>query len=187
MMTKNNLKLGLSIALTAALGAGLASCSHEKKMTVAKVVKPSVYEIRAKLEKQIKQDKVQVIRVGQTIRLVLSSDYFFQPNSANLYKKQVEVLARIAHYIGTFHQSEVAIKGYTANTFASHYQQALSAKQAEVVSHRMWRMGIKSQLLIATGLGEKGAVDSNKTAEGRFANNRVEISFMYRADMPLYD
>lgn len=186
-MIKNKLQFGLSVALTAALVIGLVGCSHEKKMVVTNVVKPSVYEIRAELEKQIEADRIQVIKIGQTIRLILPSDYFFEPNSANLYAKQVSVLAHIAHYIGTYHQSEVAIKGYTANTFASHYQQALSAKQAEVISHRMWRMGIKSQLLIASGLGEKNAVDTNATAQGRFANNRVEISFMYRSDRPLYD
>jgi outer membrane protein OmpA-like peptidoglycan-associated protein len=181
------IKLGLSISVAALLSLGLTACSHSEKVTVTKVVKPSVYEIRAQLEKEIQNQNVQVIKVGQTIRLVLPSDYFFQPGSANLYQGQINILANIARYIGTYHQSEVTIKGYTASTLSSAYLKALSAKQAEVISHRMWGMGIQSQLLIASGLGAKNPVDTNETADGRFSNNRVEITFMYRTDRPLYD
>jgi len=187
LRTKTVLKAVAGVALLSTLGLGLSACSSSKKVTETPVTKPSVQEVRAILKSQIKQDNVKVIHVGQTIRLILPSAYFFKPNSANLYKSKVEALARISHYIGTFRQSDVRVTGYTANTLNAKFLEALSAKQAEVVQHRLWTLGIKTQLVIADGLGEKGAVNTNQTVAGRFSNNRVEISFMYREDTPLYD
>jgi outer membrane protein OmpA-like peptidoglycan-associated protein len=186
-LTKALRRIISSVAFASFLVFSLTDCSHSEKMTVTPVQKPSIQEVRAILKAQIQEDNISVIHIGQTIRLILPSDYFFHPGSANLYQKQMEVISRIGQYIGTYHQSEVTVKGYTADNFGAKYLQVLSAKQAEVISYRLWMMGIKTQLVIASGLGVKNSVDTNKTVEGRFSNGRVEITFMYREDTPLYD
>jgi outer membrane protein OmpA-like peptidoglycan-associated protein len=187
LKTKKIAKKICLVAVVPFLGFSLVACSHSEKMVMTPSQKPSIQEVRALLKEEIQNDNVSIIHVGQTIRMILPSDYFFQPGSANLYKKQVEVLSAIARYIGAYSQSEVTVQGYTANNFEAKYLQVLSAKQAQVISYRLWSMGVKTQLIIASGSGLNNSVDTNATIEGRFSNSRVEITFMYREDMPLYD
>ena len=188
-LTKKILLKTLIAAVTvSSLGILLSGCSSDKKLDYQAIPKaPTVQEVRASLKSKIKKDEIKIVHVGQTIRLVIPSDYTFQPGSANLYKGQVKTLRQIARYISTYDQSDVRVRGFTAKGVDSKYLKVLSAKRAEVISHYLWGMGIKTQLIVASGLGEMNNVDINATIKGRFNNNRVEITFMYRQDMPLYD
>lgn len=185
--TNRAIKTVASLVAVSALGFGLSACSHPPKPNYKPIVIPTTQQIRAKLKHQLIKARVSFVQVGQTIRLILPSDYFFHPGSANLYKSQVKVLTKIKRYISSYLQSEVTVKGYTADGFGSDYLNALSAKRAEMISHRLWGMGLDTRLTIASGLGATNSVDSNDTVKGRFNNNRVEITFMYRENTPLYD
>lgn len=192
MTIKLTRKLGLkalaTVVTVSCLGFVLSGCSSEKKLNYQAIPKAlTTQELRASLKSKIQKDDIKFVHVGQTIRLVIPTDYTFQPGSANLYKGQVKGLKLIARYISTYSQSEVQVRGYTAKGADSKYLKALSAKRAEVISHRLWGMGVNTRLIIASGLGLKNNVNTNATIQGRFSNNRVEITFMYRQDTPLYD
>jgi outer membrane protein OmpA-like peptidoglycan-associated protein len=164
----------------------LAACSTCKPKTVE--TKLSEVELaRAKLKKEIEQERVRFIRIGQTVKVILYSDYLFQPGSANIYKDQMHTLSLISRYISTYPQSEVHVRGYTAAGFSQKYLRSLSKRRAEEVLNTLWKQGIDTRLLIANGLGLAKRVNTNKTVSGRFSNNRIEITFMYRDVAPLYD
>ena len=176
------------IAVVASLSFVLLGCSHSKKdFTVKKAPTLSVKQQRSLLRAAMAASDIQLVEVGQTERLILPSDYFFRPGSSNLYHRKKNVLSDVAAYIKSYAKVSVEVKGYSDNVESGRFQQALSAKQASVVSRILWDKGVNTRFIAAEGVGKKDRVDTNKTAAGRFANRRIEISFQYRKAYTYYD
>lgn len=104
-------------------------------------------------------------------------DVQFSSNSdkvASTYDAQMKELAAA---LAADPKSAVAIKGYTDSTGTAAYNKGLSQRRADAVAQQLTtKYGVAVGQVSAMGYGEDMPVASNKTAEGRKANRRVEAS-----------
>ena len=71
--------------------------------------------------------------------------------------------------------NSVEIAGHTDSVGSDAYNQRLSERRANTVAERLVADGISRSRLHVRGYGESRPVASNKSAEGRARNRRVEI------------
>ncbi len=88
------------------------------------------------------------------------------------YDAQMKSLAQV---LAADPASKLVIKGYTDSAGAAAYNKDLSQRRANAVAkHLITYYGVAPKQISAMGYGEEMPVASNKTAEGRKANRRVE-------------
>lgn len=100
----------------------------------------------------------------------------FATNSAVLTTGAKSILEEAVELLeATEDVIEVRVEGHTDSMGAAAYNQALSQRRAESVVAYLVSRGVKSNSLVAVGMGETTPVDSNDTEEGRAANRRVDF------------
>jgi len=119
---------------------------------------------------------VQVIQVGDEIKLILPSDRFFTLHSSQLNIHYYPVLARVAQFLSQFQKISIKIAGYTDNGSTWRRDLALSRAQARHIMIYLWSYGVESRLIYAQGYGAVNPMASNMTAKGRRFNRRIEIT-----------
>ena len=95
-----------------------------------------------------------------------------------------ELIAKLAPRLAPLQQTKLVVHGYTDNTpvgLALRQQGipsnvVLSHKRAEAVMQSFIAHGVKPDMISAQGWGEADPIASNKTAEGRAQNRRVEVT-----------
>ena len=126
---------------------------------------------------------VKIYQYGETVRLVLPSDRFFAPRSANLNDESNGVLNVMGKYIRSYKTVDISVTGYSDNraivSAPKNFQDALTARQAQAITSELWDLGINTRLLYAVGKGNDDPVAWNGSSEGRSINRRVEISFRF--------
>jgi OOP family OmpA-OmpF porin len=70
---------------------------------------------------------------------------------------------------------EVRVEGHTDSIGSGAYNKTLSQKRAEAVVAYLVSRGVKSNSLMAVGMGETSPVANNDTKAGRAANRRVDF------------
>ena len=115
------------------------------------------------------------------IGLNIDGYFLFDPGNAELKKGADEILDKAAAILLKFKDSDIVIEGHTDNvpqTNTVKYKNNLwlsSARASNVLEYLTGKGGLDPAKLSATGKGEYHPVASNKTAEGRQKNRRVEI------------
>jgi len=71
--------------------------------------------------------------------------------------------------------TDVTVEGHTDNTGSDTQNMQLSTHRAQAVADHLIQRGVPSDHVRVIGYGEKQAIASNDTAEGRASNRRVEI------------
>lgn len=127
----------------------------------------------------VQADGVQFINVGQTVKLVLGSNWLFNPRSANFNPKTLWILSEVAGLMKTYDMVETQVTAYTDAIGNAQHNQALSTRQAQVVASYLWKAGLQNRMIYAVGFGETRPVATNRYASSRVANNRIEIKFRY--------
>lgn len=134
---------------------------------------------------------VKVFLYGETVRLVLPSDRFFAPRSANLNDESNSVFNTMSQYIRSYKTVDIRVTGYSDNraivNAPKNFQDALTARQAEEIVSELWDLGINTRLLYAVGKGNDDPVAWNGSSEGRSINRRVEISFRFYPEYNRWD
>lgn len=151
----------------------------DKKPFIPQHPKASLEERRAYYVAELEKNDVQVIHIGQEIRIVFRDDFIFIPDSANLNESAKPVLDWAAKLMATYTKINVKVAGYLDNQGKRPFLQALSKRQAEVVSNYLWDQGVDARLMYSVGYNQLKPVDWNGSLKGRSFNRRVEISFRY--------
>lgn len=127
---------------------------------------------------------VSVKKHDYWIELEMNSEMLFLSGEAELSKKAIPVLKKIAEVINPL-PNMVNIEGHTDNVpidnlkFRSNWD--LSSARATSVVHELVKEGIVPPRLSAIGYGEFHPIGDNKTEEGRFKNRRVVLVLMAQA------
>lgn len=127
---------------------------------------------------------VSVKKNDYWIELEMNSELLFLSGEAELSKKAIPVLKKIAEVINPL-PNMVNIEGHTDNVpienikFRSNWD--LSSARATSVVHEFVKEGINPLRLSAIGYGEFHPIDDNKVEEGRFNNRRVVLVLMSQA------
>ncbi len=100
---------------------------------------------------------------------------YFKRNSNDLPDESFEILNRIADFMLHAPGTTIDIKGYTDSSGPYNYNVSVSEFRANTIKLYFVGKGIENSRIKALGLGPKDPIATNKTAEGRRKNRRVEI------------
>ena len=103
---------------------------------------------------------------------------FFEQNSNTISDTEKEKLERIYETLVNNPKVELMLNGYSDSIGDPSYNQMISETRAEVVKSHLVGKGIDPSRIMATGYGAQRFIASNKTAEGRRMNRRVEIEII---------
>ena len=132
----------------------------------------------------INEQLVSVKKNDFWIELEMNSEMLFLSGEADLSKKAIPVLKKIAEVINPL-PNMINIEGHTDNVpidnikFRSNWD--LSSARATSVVHELVKEGINPPRLSAIGYGEFHPIGDNKLEAGRFKNRRVVLVLMAQA------
>ena len=158
----------------------LGSKLHEREEEARKL--QETYDgLVTNLKKELKAGQVEVKQLRDGLRVSLAQEILFDSGSAALDKNGIEVLQRVAFQLKrTPHQ--IVVIGHTDDRpigpalikqYPTNWELA-GARAASVV--RLFDdTGLSTKRLLAVSMADVQPVASNKTAEGRAKNRRIEI------------
>lgn len=122
---------------------------------------------------------IQVIQIGNNIRIVIPSDKVFYDRSAEIRDTAYPALDELASTLSPYQYRRMVVAGYTDELGTYHRDQVLSLHQAQNLITYLWTKGISHDCLTPIGIGKDDAqtVASNRSIEGKAANRRIEITF----------
>src|SRR5215831_13348708 len=112
-------------------------------------------------------------------RPVAETSVHFGFDKDNLTKQAKEALDQLATSVATTKGYIITVEGATDSVGSSEYNYDLSQRRANsVIQYLASEKSIPAHKIYLIGLGKDKPVDSNKTAEGRKKNRRVDVRLM---------
>jgi OOP family OmpA-OmpF porin len=108
-------------------------------------------------------------------KVTLAADVLFDFDKAVLKNEGKSKLDDLAAKVKAINLEVVIAIGHTDSVGSDAYNQKLSVRRAESVKSYLVSKGVEPNRIYTEGKGEKQPVASNKTADGRQKNRRVEI------------
>ena len=108
-------------------------------------------------------------------KVTLAADVLFDFDKSVLKPEGKAKLDDLAGKVKGINLEVVIAIGHTDSIGSDAYNQKLSVRRAESVKAYLVSKGVEPNRIYTEGKGEKQPVASNKTAEGRQKNRRVEI------------
>jgi len=102
----------------------------------------------------------------------------FDFNSAKLRSEAYPILFHALQTLLRNPEMNVEIQGYTDNLGSKKYNKKLSLRRAQAVKDYLVAHGVNPSRLTVKGFGEDMPIASNKTAEGRALNRRIEFKII---------
>lgn len=130
----------------------------------------------AELRQALVGSGVQVRKVGNTIQLVMASDFTFATNQSTIQDSFYSTLDSVAVVFKKYDKNTINIVGYTDSTGNSSYNQQLSEQRAQSVGNYLISRGVPSTRIYTSGQGQRNSIASNATSQGRAMNRRVVIT-----------
>lgn len=118
---------------------------------------------------------VQVVRVGDKTRMIVSTDNFFKVNSVELEPGAQTTLRWVARLIEHCQCTKISITGHVDNVFDDTRRERLAAEQARAVAAELWANGIARDRMVVSGKSDRQQVATDRTVFGSGDNRRVEI------------
>jgi chemotaxis protein MotB len=146
-------------------------------------------ELQQVLREEVKDGMVRISEDGRGLTVSLAEAGFFDPGSAVMKVKALEVLDRIGEKIRVLPAS-IRVEGHTDNTpihtaqFPSNWELS-TARANHVLQYLLTNAQIQPMRLSAAGYGEYRPIGDNATLEGRSANRRVDLVILGAAAQQL--
>lgn len=102
----------------------------------------------------------------------------FDFNKATIRPESLPILYNAAEILLKNPDVKIEIQGHTDNVGSANYNQKLSLRRAETVKNFLIAKGVAANRLTTVGLGETKPIMSNKTAEDRGLNRRIEFKII---------
>lgn len=190
----------LAVILVTALSllGGCTSLSQQKSPSTIKYVethKPvhalaqSTAQTIGSLTAALQKAGAQVWAVNGHVRIIVPADQIFVRNTANLQSEHELLIQRVAELMRLFKTISASVCVYADVSSKSvqeqQHQLALTSAQASVVQSAISYANPNVRFIYAKGFGAEHAVAPNSSADGRYFNRRIEISFYYYVNKPL--
>lgn len=102
----------------------------------------------------------------------------FETNSYKIDKKSDANVEAFAAFMKLNPEYTTEITGHTDNVGKPAKNLALSAKRADIVKAALVKQGVEASRIKTAGMGQATPVASNKTAQGRSENRRIEAKLI---------
>ncbi len=99
----------------------------------------------------------------------------FKYNSDELDTESLATIDKTADILKKYPNAHVRVAGYTDSLGNPNYNIDLSERRAHAVATRLVKDGVAAENVSYIGFGAAHPIASNKTAEGRYQNRRVEL------------
>lgn len=129
----------------------------------------------AKLRQELEATGVSVTRQGNSIILNMPGNITFRTDSSAIAANFYAVLDSVSKVLNEYEKTYVDVYGHTDNVGQAAYNMNLSQQRADSVSRYLQSRQVLPQRIETRGMGEGHPVASNRTAQGRAQNRRVEI------------
>jgi len=118
------------------------------------------------------------LKVAKAIEAETKTVYFKYNSSEIIITKELEdYVERLKLYLKQNATKKIAVTGHT-DSFGNRNQNIkLGLKRADFVKQFLLKNGLSSKQIVTDSKGPDKPITSNKTAEGRKENRRVEITF----------
>jgi outer membrane protein OmpA-like peptidoglycan-associated protein len=111
--------------------------------------------------------------------LIATLQLNFATNSYVIDPGSYPKVAEFAEYLKKNSRYKIEISGHTDSIGGDMYNLSLSFLRANALRKALINEGVDPMRLKATGLGENSPIGDNQTAEGRYANRRIEVKLYY--------
>jgi outer membrane protein OmpA-like peptidoglycan-associated protein len=130
------------------------------------------------LRQQLQGSGVSVTRNGDELILNMPGNITFATDSSQLKPSFHDVLDSVVLVLKKFDKTLIEVAGHTDSTGSAEYNKKLSWQRAQSVADYLIDKNVDPQRILTVGHGEERPIASNKTAEGRQQNRRVELTLI---------
>jgi chemotaxis protein MotB len=140
-------------------------------------------ELVGKLEGEIQRGEVKISELKGKLTVNVVDNILFDSGKATLKEAGINVLQQIGDILKTTLDKDIQVEGHTDNVpirgsltekYPTNWE--LSTARATTVLHFLQgKVGIQGERLSAVGYGEYRPIASNRTAEERAQNRRIQI------------
>lgn len=113
----------------------------------------------------------------KTAKPVVITGANFDFNSAELKPTADAKLKPVVEFAGKYPEADMEVFGHTDDIGDDAYNLKLSGKRAAAVKDWLIKHGVNANRITAKGIGKSQPISSNKTAQGRAENRRVEVHY----------
>lgn len=129
----------------------------------------------AQVEALFTRQEAKVLREGDNIILRMVG-LRFPSGSTQLDADGQALLDRLETAIEIFPRCQVRVEGHTDSSGGAQANQELSQQRAQAVAdYLVGTIGLEEFRVTATGYGDKRPITSNRTAQGRAQNRRIDV------------
>ncbi len=147
--------------------------------------KKQITNLKTRLEQELNESRVEISHLKNQMTVIqLTSDVLFSPGSAQIKLDGQKVLSIIAESLNTYPDRFISVEGHTDSVPIvqnSHYEsnwELSAARGLAAVNYFQKNSQIDPKRLKVVGYGQYHPVSSNKSAEGRKLNRRIEIKML---------
>ncbi len=107
----------------------------------------------------------------ETVNLLIEFDFDKSVVKPEFYSN----VNAVGEFLKNYPNATITVEGHTDNVGSNAYNKKLSLRRAKAVEkYIVDKFGIDAKRIKAVGYGETKPIDTNKTAEGRYHNRRVQ-------------
>ena len=149
----------------------------EKESGISKALQKKMeLEEKIKKVKSLFAKNEAEVRVQDNNLLIRLSGLQFAPGRAIIQPEYFSLLTKVQRAIREFPNSYVVVEGHTDATGSAYKNKLLSEERANAVKEYLnANLALDPNQIQAIGMGEQKPIASNKTAEGRAKNRRIDI------------
>lgn len=129
------------------------------------------------LPEQLQAQHIQIIEVGDTVKVVIPTDDYFIGNSPKINPNYYPVLNKVATYIRPIPKESIRVAGFTDNSECQMRALGLSRDRARALAAYLWSQNLDARLIYPVGYGANEPIACNTLESGRAKNRRMEITF----------
>jgi outer membrane protein OmpA-like peptidoglycan-associated protein len=107
--------------------------------------------------------------------VVTLGDVLFSSGQAQLVEGGRSSLEEVVDLLQTEPDKQIRVEGHTDSRGDAEANLQLSQQRAEAVREALIELGVASDRVTATGMGEDFPISSNEDEEGRALNRRVDV------------
>jgi len=156
----------------------LTQLEHEQKG------KQQIANLKNRIQQELNESRVEILQLKNQMTVIkLTSEVLFSSGSAQIKPAGQKVLSIIAESLNAYPARAVSVEGHTDNLpirnarYQSNWELS-AARGLAAVNFFEQNADVDPGRLKIVGYGQHHPVSSNKTAEGRKRNRRIEIRIM---------
>ncbi len=147
--------------------------------------KKQITNLKTRLEQELNESRVEISQLKNQMTVIqLTSDILFSPGSAQIKQDGQKVLSIIAESLNAYPDRFISVEGHTDSVpivqnsrYESNWELS-AARGLAAVNYFQKNSQVDPRRMKIVGYGQYHPISSNRSAEGRKLNRRIEIKML---------